>query len=204
MRSSDRVSLTLPRARNPPHATLHPFHSALYARDKLSVPHNPLLIPSGNKLLAPCTEFGNLGLLRELRDLDALHLGQQRAQLGAEGWVRDGRIVHDGSQGGDGARKGGGEGEHGRAEGGCVELRRRLCGIGSEEAGMGAVCKMEVSVSDARFVVANREVGRVQSFRMSAYTRKRETRLEKRRSRWAIDSTVESEDACGVGSELEP
>lgn len=112
--------------------------------------------------------------------------------------------MHDGGQGGDGAGEGGGEGEHGGAEGGCVELRGRFCGIGSEEAGVGAVCRIEVSVSNGRFVIVGREVGRVQSFKISAYTRKRETRLEKRRSRWAMDSTAESDAACGVGSELEP
>lgn len=57
---------------------------------------------------------------------------------------------------------------------------------------------------DVLLFLVDREAGRVQSFKRSAYTRKRETRLEKRRSRWAIDSTAESEDACGAGSELEP
>lgn len=164
--------LVFPGALRAPHATLHALHAALDARHGLAVPHDPFGVPPAHEGLAARAQLGDVGLLRQLRGLDAFHPGQQRGQLGAQRRVRDGRVGGDGGQGGDGAGEGCGEGEHGGAEGGSVELRRGLGGVGGEEAGVGAVCEGRGVVVSAMDVcvcmcVCVKRV-RVQSFRMSA------------------------------------
>lgn len=136
----------IPHPLRPPHRPLDTLHPTLDVSDEPSVAHDARLIPPADDSLAAGAQGGDLGVLRELRDLEALHAGEQGGKLGGQGRVRDGDVGCDGGEGGDGAGKGGREGEDGGAEGGDVELRRRLGvggGGGSEKGGMGAVCFWE-------------------------------------------------------------
>lgn len=137
---SDTIPISCPL--RPPHRPLDTFDPPFDIGDEPSVAHDARLVPPADDSLAASAQGGELDVLGELRDLEALHAGKQGGELGGQGRVRYGDVGRDGGEGGDGAGESGREGEDGGAEGGDVELGRRLDvggGGRGKKCGMGAV-----------------------------------------------------------------